>query len=54
MKRDILDFKIFDSKIRSDKITKKEMWKTPDCSYALFVKKKFPWIWEQYVQNLPL
>lgn len=37
-----------------DYITKKEMWKTPDCSYALFIKKKFPWIWEQYVQNLPL
>lgn len=35
-------------------ITKKEMWKTPDCSYALFVKAKFPWIWEQYMQSLPL
>ena len=31
-----------------DYIRKKNMWKNPECSYALFVKKKFPWIWEQY------
>lgn len=32
-------------------IRKKEMWKNPECSYSLFVKAKFPWIWEQYMQE---
>lgn len=30
-------------------IRRKEMYKTPDCSYAVFVKKKFPFVWEQYI-----
>lgn len=29
-------------------ISGKEMIKTPDCSYAKFVREKFPWIWEKY------
>lgn len=32
-------------------IRKKEMWKKPDCSYARFVKEKFPWIWEAYTES---
>lgn len=34
-----------------DYIRKKEMHKTPDCSYARFVKEKFPWVWEQYMKK---
>lgn len=29
-------------------IKEKDMIKTPDCSYALYIKKKFPQVWEQY------
>lgn len=29
-------------------IKEKEMIKIPDCSYAKFVKKKFPLVWERY------
>ena len=29
-------------------LKEKDMIKTPDCSYARFVRKKFPWVWEQY------
>ncbi|MBQ7123537.1 MAG: hypothetical protein IJO01_02850 [Oscillospiraceae bacterium] len=29
-------------------IDEKEMIRTPDCSYAKFVKKKFPKVWEDY------
>lgn len=29
--------------------TEKEMIKIPDCSYARFVKRKFPQAWERYV-----
>ena len=32
-------------------ITEKEMIKTPDCSYAVYIKEKFPQVWEQYIQN---
>lgn len=32
-------------------ITEKEMIKTPDCSYAVYIKKKFPQVWRQYEQN---
>ena len=28
-------------------IKEKDMIKTPDCSYALYIKKKFPQVWEQ-------
>jgi len=30
-------------------LKKKEMIKIPDCSYALFIKEKFPWVWETYI-----
>ena len=26
----------------------KRMIETPDCAYAVFVREKFPWVWEQY------
>ena len=29
-------------------IKEKDMIKIPDCSYALYIKKKFPQVWEQY------
>lgn len=29
-------------------IKEKDMIKTPDCSYAMYIKKKFPQVWEQY------
>lgn len=32
----------------ADYLTEKDMHKTPDCSYALFIKEKFPQVWEQY------
>ena len=34
-----------------DYIKEKEMYKTPDCSYAQFIKDKFPFIWEDYINN---
>lgn len=33
-------------------LKEKEMYKTPQCSYALFIKKKFPFIWEEYTEKL--
>ena len=33
-----------------DYLKEKEMIHMPECSYAKFVKCKFPWIWEQYEQ----
>lgn len=35
-----------------DYIRKKEMCLKPDCSYARFVKEKFPFVWEQYLESL--
>lgn len=32
-------------------IKEKNMIETPDCSYAVFVKQKFPNVWEQYIQD---
>lgn len=29
-------------------LKEKNMGRTPDCSYALFVKKKFPQVWERF------
>lgn len=29
-------------------ISEKDMIKTPDCSYAKFVREKFPFVWEKY------
>ena len=33
-------------------IKEKDIIKTPDCSYALFVKEKFPSIWRQYEKEI--
>lgn len=33
-------------------IRSKKMYQTPDCSYARFVKAKFPFIWDQYISDL--
>ncbi len=29
----------------------KDMISTPDCSYAVFVKDKFPQVWERYLNE---
>lgn len=36
-----------------DYIRKKEMYLIPDCSYARFVRSKFPFVWEAYLESLP-
>ena len=33
-------------------IKEKDVVKTPDCSYALFVKEKFPSVWRQYEKEI--
>ena len=33
-------------------VKEKDMIKTPDCSYALFVKEKFPSVWRQYEKEI--
>lgn len=33
-----------------DYLAEKKMADTPNCSYAMFVKKKFPWVWENYLK----
>ena len=33
-------------------IREKDMIKTPDCSYGLFVKEKFPSVWRQYEKEI--
>lgn len=35
-----------------DYISKKEMYLNPNCSYARFVREKFPFVWEQYLESL--
>ena len=35
-------------------ITEKCMIETPECSYAKFVREKFPWIWEKYISQVRL
>lgn len=32
-------------------IQEKDMIHTPDCSYAKFVKEKFPFVWDSYINN---
>ena len=32
-------------------IREKDMIKTPDCSYAKFVREKFPHVWEKYISS---
>lgn len=34
-----------------DYLEEKNMIKIPDCSYAIFIKKKFPQVWEKYVMQ---
>lgn len=34
-----------------DYISEKNMIMTPDCSYAKFVRNKFPWVWAKYEKN---
>lgn len=33
-------------------IREKQMYKTPMCSYAMFIKDKFPFIWDEYMEAL--
>lgn len=33
-------------------LKEKEMIKSPECSYALFIKKKFPQVWNTYVSGI--
>lgn len=35
-------------------ITEKKMIETPECSYARFVREKFPWIWEKYEKQVTI
>lgn len=35
-----------------DYISEKEMYLNPNCSYARFVREKFPFVWEQYLESL--
>ena len=37
-----------DDRITINYLLEKHMIATPECSYTLFIKKKFPWVWEQY------
>ncbi len=30
-------------------LKEKNMIQTPNCSYALFIKEKFPHVWEKYI-----
>lgn len=33
-------------------IREMQLYKTPDCSYAEFIKKKFPFVWDKYMREL--
>ncbi len=35
-----------------DYLKEKDMRNTPDCSYAMFIKKKFPQVWERYMKQM--
>lgn len=35
-----------------DYIKRKEMYRIPECSYARFVRQKFPFVWEAYLESL--
>lgn len=37
-----------------DYLKEKHMVDTPDCSYAVFIKEKFPQVWEKYIGDLEL
>lgn len=34
-----------------DHMRQKEMHRTPDCSYARFIREKFPEVWEEYISE---
>ena len=36
----------------ADYLEEKDMVKTPDCSYAVFVRNKFPQVWEKYLMEV--
>lgn len=35
-----------------DYLQEKNMIKTPDCSYAVFIKRKLPQVWEKYISQI--
>ena len=47
MDQQLLD-KIEAYRAKGFEVPDEDMIKTPDCSYALFVKEKFPAVWRQY------
>lgn len=36
----------------ADYMAEKDMVKTPDCSYAVFIRKKLPQVWERYMMDV--
>ncbi|MCH5258607.1 MAG: hypothetical protein J1F18_02580 [Lachnospiraceae bacterium] len=36
----------------ADYLEEKDMIKNPDCSYAVFVRNKFPQVWERYMRKI--
>lgn len=36
----------------ADYLKEKDMIKNPDCSYAVFVRNKFPQVWEKYLMEV--
>ena len=36
----------------ADYLTEKDMAKNPDCSYAMFIRKKLPQVWERYMRKV--
>lgn len=36
----------------ADYMSEKDMVKTPDCSYAVFIRKKLPQVWERYMKKV--
>lgn len=36
----------------ADYMSEKDMVKTPDCSYAIFIREKLPQVWERYMRKV--
>lgn len=36
----------------ADYMSEKDMVRTPDCSYAIFIRKKLPQVWERYMRKV--
>lgn len=36
----------------ADYMSEKDMVKTPDCPYAIFIRKKLPQVWERYMRKV--